>query len=265
MEFYVFIQGGNGMNNFYGINSNSVSTLFSSLSANKNSGFSTNNILSDYYSIRNGSYKKLLNAYYDKYGKDSSGVNHNNSISVSADSASRLTSIKSSSSKLQDAAAKLLNRGSDSVFKQTEVKDEKGNVTKEYDMDKIYSAVKNFADSYNDTIKAGSESKSKAISKATDSMISTTVANQKLLKSVGISIDENNGSLSVDKEKLKNSNVSAIKSLFNDAGSYGYYMTTKSSEINAAAVLEASKANTYTSAGSYPSSISSGDLYDSIF
>lgn len=253
------------MNNFYGINSNSVSTLFSSLSSNKNSGFSTSNILSDYYSIRNGSYKKLLNAYYDKYGKDNSSTNQTNSISVSVDSASLLTSVKSASSDLQDAATKLLDKSSKSVFKQTEVKDDKGNVSKEYDMEAIYSAVKDFADSYNSAIKAGSSSNSRTISKATDNMISATNANQKLLKSVGISIDAETKQLSVDKDKLKTANVSAIKSLFNDAGSYGYYMITKSSEMNGAAVLESSKANTYTSAGSYSSSISSGDLYDSLF
>lgn len=49
------------MSTFFGINSSAVSTLFSSASSAKSG---TTDILSDYYSIRNGSYKKLLNAYY---------------------------------------------------------------------------------------------------------------------------------------------------------------------------------------------------------
>lgn len=255
------------MYNFYGINSNSVNTLFSSLSAgNKNSsiGYPTN-MLSDYYSIRSGSYKKLLNAYYEKYGQDNSKFTQSTSTSVSSDSAAKITETKSASSKLQSAASKLLNRGKDSLFKQVEVKDEDGNVTKDYDREAIYSAVKDFTDSYNEVVEAGENSKSSRISKAAERMISTTKANQKLLSEIGISIDKTTNKLSINKEKFDDADISAIKSLFNESGSYGYYMTTKSSEMNAAAVLESSKANTYTNSGLYSSSVSTGDLYDSLF
>lgn len=45
------------MSTFFGINSSAVSTLFSSASSAKSG---TTDILSDYYSIRNGSYKNYL-------------------------------------------------------------------------------------------------------------------------------------------------------------------------------------------------------------
>ena len=46
------------MSYFLGTNSNSISMLFSGMSGN--AGNLTGNMISDYYSIRNGSYKKLL-------------------------------------------------------------------------------------------------------------------------------------------------------------------------------------------------------------
>ena len=57
---------------YFGLSdANSVNTLFSSLnngvSKNGATGFG-NSILADYASIRSGSYRKLLNAYYDKTG-----------------------------------------------------------------------------------------------------------------------------------------------------------------------------------------------------
>ena len=89
------------MTTFYGISSDSVGTLFSSLStssksSNTTSIFSSSNLLSDYYSIKNGSYKKLLNAYYAKYGTESTSqaVASN---TISKDSTTQLASIKSNS------------------------------------------------------------------------------------------------------------------------------------------------------------------------
>jgi hypothetical protein len=261
------------MSTFYGVSSDSVSTLFSSLSSSSSSSTSlssTTSMLSDYYSIRSGSYKKLLNAYYSKYGTDStsstsSTTKSKTTTTISTDSNTQLSQIKSNSGNLQESATALLDKSSSSsLFKETVSKDEDGNEVKSYDMDKIYKGVTAFVDNYNATLETASKSSVSSIQRGAANMVSTTKANSNLLNQIGITIDSNK-KLSVDETKLKSADVSTIKTLFNTTGSYGYYIGTKASEMNASAVLEASKTNTYTSTGSYSSSISTGDLYDSLF
>ena len=237
------------MSYFLGTNSNSISMLFSGMSGN--AGNLTGNMISDYYSIRNGSYKKLLTSYYNKLNAADDKTNSNKtsaSTNISIDSNAKLSQISSVSSKLQESSTNLLAKGSTSLFKTSEVKDENGNVTKEYDMDKIYKGVKEFVDNYNSVL----------------SKASTSKVNSNLLKSVGITVNDNN-TLSVDEKKLKEADVSTLKILFNTSGSYGYYIGTKASEINATAKFEASKTNTYTRTGSYSSYVSTGNLYNSFY
>ena len=251
------------MSNYFGIGSGSVSTLFSSLSGSSVSN-STSSILSDYYSIKNGSYKKLLSAYYDKFGTDKTQSSSSTSTSTSVDSTTQLAKVKNASGNLQESATNLLSKGSTSLFKTSDVKDENGNVTKEYDMNKIYEGIKSFAGDYNTVLNTASKSNADSIKRAASGMVSTTKANSNLLKSVGITINSNN-TISVDEEKLKKADVSTLKSIFNTSGSYGYAIATKASQMNAGAKFEAAKTNTYTSKGSYSSSVSTGDLYDSLF
>ena len=57
------------MTTFYGLNASGASTLFSSLgSSNSN----TTSLLSNYASIKSGSYYKLLKAYYSQTSSDES-------------------------------------------------------------------------------------------------------------------------------------------------------------------------------------------------
>lgn len=263
------------MSSFIGMNSDSVSILFSSLSSGSgmktsmNSNFNTS-MISDYYSIKNGSYKKLLNAYYDKFGTDSTKSNRSATKtkatnSVSVDSNAQLSKIKSDSGKLQESAAALLEKNkSKSLFNETETTDKDGNKVKGYDMDKIYKGIKDFADNYNATLETAGKSNVTSIQRGASRMISATKANERMLEKIGITIDKDNH-LSVDESKLKKADVTTIKSLFNTSGSYGYTISTRASEMNANAAFEASKTNTYTYKGSYSSSLSTGDLYDSIF
>lgn len=131
-------------------------------------------------------------------------------------------------------------------------------------MDKIYKGVKEFVDNYNSVLSKASTSKVNSISKAVANMASSGKVNSNLLKSVGITVNDNN-TLSVDEKKLKEADVSTLKILFNTSGSYGYYIGTKASEINATAKFEASKTNTYTRTGSYSSYVSTGNLYNSFY
>lgn len=255
-----------------GLNTNALGNLFSGFSSGSSvrsasNLFSGTNYISDYYSIRNGSYKKLLNTYYEKFGTDDkkSTVSLKSvSNTVSKDSTAQLANVKNNSSKLSEAASALMQNGNKSLFKEVEVTDADGNKTMGYDTDKIYSGVKSFVDNYNSTIKSADSSSVSSITRAQNSMVSATKANSKLLEKIGITINKDN-TLSMDEDKFKQADMNNVKSLFNSAGSYGYSIVSKASQMNATAAYEASKTNTYTSRSTYSSSFTSGSLYDSLF
>lgn len=239
------------------------SYLFSGLSSS--TGVSgQNNFLADYASIKNGSYSKLLKAYYNKTGNAQSVVKQ--STSTSKDSAQTLSSIQSSTDSLKESADALLAKGNKSLFAQKEItsKDENGveTTTKGYDTDAIYKAVNTFVKDYNSVIKATSDSNSSNINTRTQSMITATDAHSKLLGKLGITINKDH-TLSIDEETFKEADMSTAKSLFNTTGAYGYRMSAQASLINFAADSESAKANTYNSNGFYSSNYSSGNLFNS--
>lgn len=250
--------------------SNGISTLFSSLSTgNKTSSFGfPTSMLADYYSIRNGSYKKLLTAYYDKYGEtgNNTKVTKKNQFtnSISADSSKVLANAKEDSKALQQSSKALLTKGSDTLFKKVTTTDAEGNKTSAYDMDKIYKGIKSFVDNYNKVIDSSDTINSSSILRSISGMVSTTKSNEKMLGDMGITINSDN-TLSINEEIFKSSDALKVKSLFNTTGSYGYYIAAKASEMNYNAGQEAGKSNTYNSYGSYSPTYSSGNLYNSFF
>lgn len=237
------------MSTFFGINSNSVGTLFSSLGSSATSG--TTSMLSDYYSIRNGSYKKLLNAYYSVDGNDKKSLN----TSTASDSTKLLSQIESSTDSLKESADTLLKPGSGSVF------DKKSDG--EYDTDKIYSAVSQFVKDYNSVIENTADSNTTNIASNSKNMITATNSNKTLLSKVGISV-KTDGTLALDEDSFKKADMSIAKSLFNGAGSYGYQMSAKASMINYYAEAEAGRASTYNNLGSYSYNYSAGDILDKL-
>lgn len=246
------------------------SYLFQSLSG----GNSNLNFLSDYMSIKNGSYGKLMKAYYAKDGasKEVSSIatskqneNSSKSISTSKDSAKTLSAIEGAADNLKESADKLITKGSKSVFNKVDVvsKDEYGfdQTTKEYDTNAIYSAVSDFVNDYNKLIKEAGSSETGDISKKMQSMENLSKSNEKLLSKVGITINSDN-TLSIDEKAFKEADMGTVKSLFNDNGSYGYRVSAQASLIDYTAGREASKANTYSGTGSYSNTYNSGSLFD---
>lgn len=248
---------------YFGINSNSVNNLFSSLgtSSGKNSMTS---FLSDYSSIKNGSYGKLLKSYYALQDEDSKKsttgklnrddtlskiLNQNKGTSVSKDSADVLGGVKEAAANLKEAANKLLDKkNADSVYSE----------------ENLAKNVKDFVDSYNSVIDAAEDTNTNSINKNLESMINQTKVNQKLLANIGIGVDENN-KLTLDEAKLKEADVDSVKSMLGSTGSYGYRVSAGASMINFNAEYEASRANTYTSNGKYSNGYNSGSLYDTLF
>ena len=234
--------------------SSSVSTLFSSLGSSKSTGSGLFGInLSEYASIRSGSYGKLMRSYFSMdstKGTSKSDDSTKNTIedlatttSTSKDSTKTLAAIESDAKELTDSAKALYTRSNNKVF----TKDSGGS----YDTDKIYKAVKRFADDYNSMLDTAGKSSTNRISRSVSSMKNETSYNEKPLKEIGITVDEKTGKLSVDETTFKSADTEKIKNLFNGTGSYAYSVATKAAMTESYAKSEAAKSNTYTKNGTY--------------
>ena len=236
------------------------SALFSSMSANnrktnQNSWMfgaqaSTGLNLSDYASIKNGSYGKLLKAYYTQ---DQSADARSSAVSSVAqkvvgnsyDSTATNTSLSKETSALVKSADVLLQKGKDSIFEEKELvtKDENGVETKEkgYDREAIYNAVSAFAKDYNALLDTAGKSNNKSVLSTAANMTGQTGIYKNALSKVGITIGDDN-KLSIDKEALGKADVSTIKSLFNGSGSLADTTKSRAEMIASSAQSDAFKA-----------------------
>ncbi len=235
------------------------SFLFSNLSSSSSKStsggfFSTDNTLADYASIKNGSYAKLLKAYYGQSSvtADSEETRENNT---------KLSKVKNSAETLTKAADDLTSSSLYSKGSFETTLSDGSKIESEYDMDKIYEKASAFTDSYNSAIKAGAAFDSGNISTRTLSLISMTSKNSSLLNKVGISIGKD-GDLSIDQDKFKKADIGTIKSLFSGTGSYADSVANKSSIISSLASNKISGNSSYNSSGSYSSS---SDAASSLF
>ena len=248
--------------------SSSVSTLFSSLGSSKSTGSGLFGInLSEYASIRSGSYGKLMRSYFSMdstKGTSKSDDSTKNTIedlatttSTSKDSTKTLAAIESDAKELTDSAKALYTRSNNKVF----TKDSGGS----YDTEKIYKAVKRFADDYNSMLDTAGKSSTNRISRSVSSMKNETSYNEKPLKEIGITVDEKTGRLSVDETTFKSADTEKIKNLFNGTGSYAYSVATKAAMTESYAKSEAAKSNTYTKNGTYNYNYNSGNIFTDMF
>ena len=248
--------------------SSSVSTLFSSLGSSKSTGSGLFGInLSEYASIRSGSYGKLMRSYFSMdstKGTSKSDDSTKNTIedlatttSTSKDSTKTLAAIESDAKELTDSAKALYTRSNNKVF----TKDSGGS----YDTDKIYKAIKRFADDYNSMLDTAGKSSTNRISRSVSSMKNETSYNEKPLKEIGITVDEKTGKLSVDETTFKSADTEKIKNLFNGTGSYAYSVATKAAMTESYAKSEAAKSNTYTKNGTYNYNYNSGNIFTDMF
>ena len=232
------------------------SYLFSSLGSSTGSSGANLNFLSDYASIKNGSYFKLMKAYYGETGKADELIksSKNNSTATSKDSSESLASIQKSTDALKESADALLEKGSKSVFQEGE---------DGVDTDAVYKAVNNFVKDYNSVISSTEESNTKAIATRSANLINSTTAYSKQLGKIGITVNDD-FTLSLNEETFKKADMNSVESLFSGAGSYGYKTSAQASLINFAADTEASRANTYNYNGTY-NTYNSGNIFNSYF
>ncbi len=188
-----------GVNDFY----NSI--FGTSSSGSKESNFS----LSDHYMIKNGTYKKLMKAYYATEETDTEG-----NAEEEAEAKTSLLGVKANAASLNNSLEDLRKS---SLYESTGV-DEEGNKT--YNREKILESVKSFVEDYNDYIKSSSKLDNESILRKSLKMTKLTSVNSKLLSEVGIEIGENN-TLSINESKLNEAHITTLTSLFQGEFSYG--------------------------------------------
>lgn len=236
------------------------SYLFSSLGNSSGSSSSNLNFLSDYASIKNGSYLKLMKAYYNESGKSGEIINNTKnsssgiSTSTANDSVETLSAIQRTTDDLKESSDALLKTGNQSLFRETD---------EGIDADAVYNAVNTFVKDYNSVISSTKESNTKTIANRSACLINTTSSYEKQLGKIGITVNDD-FTLSLNEDTFKKAEMSDIKSLFSGTGSYAYKTSAQSSLINFAADTESSRANTYNYRGSY-NTYNSGNIFNSYF
>ena len=209
------------------------SYLFQGLSSSGGS-LGNLNFLSDYAGIKNGSYGKLMKAYYGTAqdmatGKSSSGKSGRTSnildkileekmhpkVSKEAQKAnanltSGLTSLDSSLGTLRND-----NTYTDSTDGRSAA-------------DKVVSAVKAYVTNYNNVVTTAKESTLTNKTAYVANMMSATAANADKLSEIGVTVNAN-GTLMLNEGKLKETDISKVQDLFSSDNvlSYGSMISSR--------------------------------------
>lgn len=247
------------------------SFLFNSSAPNQ--GNNSYSWLSEYANIKNGTYKKVLKAYYAKQSgstdQASAGKMSKTSKASQDKTATAMDKVQAAGKELVSSADALVTMGTGNLFKQKEIitTNEDGTQTTEfgYDRDAIYKAVKKFTDSYNALLDASSakDNQSMNILRQTKNLISQTGKYAKTLGNVGITIGTDN-KLSIDEKAFKAADISTVKALFNGNASFASSVSGKASAIAISANSEANKESLYNNTGNY-SGNSTGNLLSDFF
>lgn len=203
------------------------------------SSSSTGNILGDYMSIRNGSYKKLLKAYYSKKDAENSS---STSSSASKDTPQRLSLMKGAADDLKVASEALQKK---SLWEKKKASDG----TEDYDWNAITKAVNTFVSAYNSVVEEAGKSDTKDILRDAVWMTNGTKQTGALLAKVGINVTADN-KLEVDADDLKKADISALKTLFTGHNSFASRVAQKAGSMSKTA---GSSNSTYTKSGNYSS------------
>lgn len=242
-------------------NSNDLSTLFSGLnnSNSQNSVGGLSGLLSEYNSIKNGSYAKLAKQYY---GQGNSKVSNNKlfnepDIDKNSSATTKLKNdeeIKQNKSLISDVSSFKKSLGAvksdDTLFEKKTIKADDGSEKEDYDYDKIYSKLSDFVKSYNSVLEGATESDSQTVLRNALSMTNTVDTNRKSLDSIGIKINSDN-TLSIDKDALMKGNMDTAKYLFSGTSNLTRQLDTLSTNVASQAASDVYSLGGYTSTGAY--------------
>ena len=209
-----------------------TSYLFSNLKGSSSSSIFDMSFLSDYNSIKSGSYGKLVKAYYKKLESEDVSTEDKTdkttnkdkaSTSLAEDSSKTLAAVKDSTSSLSKLASEFVKDGEEKLLVQKETKTENEDgtmeVKTEYDMDAIYKSISGFINKYNDVIKNSNASESSGIKKAAGNMTNITDLYANSLKKLGIAINADK-TLTVDEKAFKASEITDLKDTFIGSNSF---------------------------------------------
>ena len=222
--------------------------------SNQNSLSGLTSVLSDYSSIKSGSYGKLLKAYYAKdtnkvsaatktnqtEKNDKAGNNEKNSVK------DVLQSTVSTAKKADKASAEAATKLVDATTA----------------LDKIAEAISSFVKEYNDTLQAASKSDLVNVVQNAEWMAGGSKSNEKLLASVGVTINEDN-TLSFDKDIFAKASLTTAKSVFDGNTSFAHQVANRASKIYAEAASAGTATATYSQKADY-TNVTTGNMLDSL-
>ena len=224
----------------FNISSNFFNSMLGRSSSNSNS---MTGLLSDYNSIRNGSYLKLAKHYYSKDGaKQVTQKRFSNNISTKSED-------------------KITKSASESAWKDiTTLRNEKMYQTE--DTDTVLKNVKSFVDSYNSVIEGTQKSDNSNVQKDAARLASQTDNYADALSKIGITIKDDN-TLSLNEETFASADMADVKKLF--AGDFSFGSNTQNRLMQLV-----NDATAYMTSGIYNTSgtiagASIGNFYDSLF
>lgn len=222
-------------------------SLFSALSNNNPMG-SFN--FSDYSSIKNGSYGKLMKSYYAEQkgtsNKKSTSKTPNKNV---ANDNSKLQKIDKTGMTQMKKEADGLKNALDTLNKKELWEQTDG----KYDIEKITGAVKSFVNEYNDVLDQSAKVNDNDINRSVRYMSSMTGTMSKALSNIGITVGKD-GKMTFDEDAMKKARVSSVKSMFYGSVSYGSQIAGRASEISRDTTTELS---VYSRNGSLYNSINS--------
>lgn len=225
--------------------SSNISNLYNSIfgiGSSKDTGNSFG--LSDLTMIQNGSYGKLMKAYYatDKAVKSSESTE-----TKEKEEQAKYVGVKSQAAALNNSLEDLRSA---SLYEPTGT-DENGAAV--YDRDKITKSIKDFVSNYNSFIKSTANVDNVSLLRKSVNMVGSTSRNLTMLSKIGITLGENN-QLVVNEDKLNSAKLTDISSMFQGSGSYGdslQSMTRQTYQLANSQAYQSGNGSAYTYSGRY--------------
>lgn len=211
-------------------NNRDYSQLFQSISSN-GSGLGNLNFLSDYASIKNGSYAKLMKTYYGTAQSSSAAASKKSSSGNILDKILDEKKNPKVSKEAQEANANLTT-GLSSLKSSVAALQKDGTYTDTANgksaADKVVSAMKAFVSDYNNVVSAAKNSTLANKTAYVANMMNSTATNADKLAEIGVSIN-GNGTLELNEAKLKEAGVSKVQDLFSSDNimSYGSMIASR--------------------------------------
>ena len=210
------------------------SYLFQSLSSG---GMGNLNFLSDYASIKNGSYGKLMKSYYGTGSASSVNLTGSKTSSTTAsgrkDVLEEILEAKKNpkvSKDTQKSNAELtsgLSSLSSSVSALQSDKTYTDTANGQSATDKVVSAMKDYVKNYNNVVKAAKGSTLSGKTAYVANMMSSTSRNADKLAEIGIGINSD-GTIELNEGKLKAADISKVQDLFSTDNIMSYGSTVAS-------------------------------------